>query len=198
MSFKKVGTPFKEFVDVELWKRPGDGHNTVVVRATDSVAGLLYDVRKERALLVRQPRATMIRDNNPQGMILECVAGRFDVDLGPKALLVKEAFEEAGVVITEDDVELLNNGVPMALSAGVLTERAYLGFAEIETDKLVGDDDDVFGAEGEGETIQHVWIPVDILFNSTFEDVRVMALVLYLRLRLMTEQMNALTDQLGI
>lgn len=108
----------------------------LVLRASDSVVGLLIDETNDRVLLVRQLRAPMVREDNLDGAITELTAGRFDVKLGPKALLVKEAREEAGVTLTEEEIELVNLGEPMALSAGILTERCFGGFAIIHPDRI--------------------------------------------------------------
>jgi len=185
-----VRTVHKGFYWLELWDMPGVPYPCEVLRASDSVVGLLYDATNNRVLLVRQQRAPMVREDNPDGSITECVAGRFDVDLGPKALLVKEAMEEAGVEITEDDVFMLNDGVPMALSAGVLTERAYLCFAEIRPDKIE-EGDHARGAD-EGESVTRAWVTVkelDLMVTGKsdqhFEDVRVLTLVQFLMLRLL-------------
>ena len=67
-----------------------------VVYATDSISILLYNPDEKYLLLVRQPRAPMISPDNPEGYLVELVAGRFDVELGAKALAVKEAAEEVG------------------------------------------------------------------------------------------------------
>lgn len=174
----------KGFFTLESHAREGTPHRMLVLRATDSVAGLLYDRTNDRVLLVRQRREAMERSDNPDGFITELVAGRFDVKLGPKALLVKEAKEEAGVTLVEDDVRLLNGGKPMALSAGVLTERCYLAFAEITTD-AVELDERTFGLAEEGEAIGRVWMDaqafVDGLESGAHECLRTFALALYLR-----------------
>lgn len=180
MSFYKTGTPYTGFVKLEHWRRPTDSYDTIVVRASDSVVGLLYDATNDRVLLIRQARAAMIREDNPEGMITECVAGRFDVNLGPKALMVKEALEEASVVITEKDVTVLNQGKPMALSAGVLTERSYVVFAEVHPDQVTGSDDDTFGLASEGESIQRVWVSTSEFLTMVVDEIRVFALQQFL------------------
>lgn len=180
-TLEKTRTIFDGFVKVEGWKA-GMPHETLVIRTTDSVAGLLYDRTNSRVLQVSQQRAAMVRDDNPDGLIIECVAGRFDCDLGPEALLVKEALEEAGVHITEDDVELLNNGKPLALSAGILTERCYLAFAQIEPAMVA--EGERFGLAEEGEDITRLWVDAQLFINGTHDDLRVWAFAQFLKTKL--------------
>lgn len=179
-GFRKTGEPFKGFVTVETWNG-GEPFDTEVLRTTDSVVGLLVDETNERVLLVRQRRAAMVREDNPDGVIVELVAGRFDVDLGPNALLVKEAREEAGVKLNEDDVELVNLGQPMALCAGVLTERCWGAIAFIKTDQI-SEGDEGYGIVQEGESISRVWVPILEFVDPTarHDDWRVWAMAQYL------------------
>ncbi len=152
-----------------------------VLHAPDSVSILLYDNTSDRFRLVRQPRAAMIRPDNPDGMITELVAGRFDGDYTLEQLIIKEVWEEAGIDLPPRNVEILNNGVPMAVSAGATTERAYLAYAWFTPDMIV-DEKKVYGAPGEGEEITPVWIDADTLslMQMDFEDVRVFALIYYI------------------
>lgn len=151
-----------------------------VVRVTDSVSILFYDATNDRVLLVRQPRPAIASADNPEGYITETVAGRFDKNLGVKALAVQEAKEEAGVEIEEDDVLLLNGGRPMALSAGIITEHAYLAFAELNPDRAE-EEERIFGVESEGERISRVWVPTAQFLDGRYccEDLRVFTLRLW-------------------
>jgi len=169
------------FLKVEEWQVPGVPHTNEIVRATDSVTVLLRDIERDRVLLVKQRRVAMCTDENPEGWLTELVAGRFDVDLGPIDLVIKEAQEEAGVTLKREDVRLLNQGEPLALSAGILTERAYLAYATFVPDQLSGDDTDTFGVQTEGEAITRVWMSTNaFLLLYTPEDLRVFALQQYL------------------
>lgn len=193
-SFSLLETVFKGFCKLEKWAATGVDFAMMVLRTSDSVAGLLYDATNDRVLLVRQQRAAMVREDNQDGFITELVAGRFDVNLGPKALLVKEAKEEAGVTITEDDVQLLNNGAPMALSAGVLTERAFLAFAEIHPDKIA-EGDEGYGVGSEGENIGRVWMSAEEFIRATHECVRVLAAAQHLEILRLKAKIGPLTEQ---
>jgi nicotinate (nicotinamide) nucleotide adenylyltransferase len=146
-----------------------------VVRTNDSVCILFYVRDRNKIMLVRQMREAAIRDDNPSGTLVELLAGRFDVNLGVKALAVKEAKEEAGASISEDDVMLLNNGCPMILSGGILTERSYLAYAVINSCQIEHEER-IFGVQSENEAIQRVWLTPEEFREYICEDVRVFAL----------------------
>lgn len=181
MKITKREVLYKGFVCLEKLTVEDLPFNPIIMKTTDSVAVLLFDATNDRVLLVRQERAAMVREDNPDGLITEMVAGRFDVELGPKALLIKESKEEAGVEITEDEMELINGGVPMALSAGVLTERCYGGFAVIHPDKV--SEGEKYGVVVEGETITRVWQSADDFIKGPHEDWRVWAFAQFLAQR---------------
>lgn len=171
------------FARLEAWKVIGSSFEHIVLRATDSVACVLIDRATERVLLVCQRRPAMVRPDNPLGEIVELVAGRFDVKLGPRALAVKEAQEEAGVTLKEEEVELLNGGQPVALSGGILTERSYIAVAYISSADLSGEDHHRFGRKDEGEDIERRWMNLDqfISDDTAHDDVRVWGVAQYLR-----------------
>lgn len=174
------------FYKVETVQIPGEPFVREIVHATNSVNVLFYNLAERYVLLVRQPRLAMASDDNPEGMITETVAGRFDLEIGAKGLIIKEAMEEAGVEVNEDDIEMLNDGLPMALSAGCTTERAYLAICPIDT-SMVEAQERVFGNAEEGEQIQRLFIPFDDLVDYQCEDLRVYTLLLYLVHKLTTE-----------
>jgi 8-oxo-dGTP pyrophosphatase MutT (NUDIX family) len=154
-----------------------------ILRTSDSLSVLFYDPVNRRIILVRQPRESMISQDNPEGLITETVGGRFDVKLGTRALAVKEAKEEIGAEVTEEEVILLNHDRPMALSAGALTEKAYLAFVELKSNQIENEER-LFGLASEGERIRRIYVSVNDLENYICEDVRVFALIQYLLRRL--------------
>ena len=174
---------YEGFVRLEAWRVLGHHFDHIIVRATDSVACILVDTDQQRVLLVRQARPAMIRPDNSSGELSELVAGRFDVDKGPTALIIQEAWEEAEVRLTEDDVIILNGGRPMALSAGVLTERSYLAVAYISSARVLGEDDAVRGVAEEGERIRREWKSLKEFTSdeAVHDDIRVWAAAQYLR-----------------
>lgn len=155
----------------------------------NTVTILLYDRKNRKAALVRQPREAMITDENPGGLITEPVAGMMEPNVSVKALAVKEAWEEARVLITEDDVEVLNQGRPMATSPGTLTEFGYLCYAEFNPD-LMEQGDRESSAEGEDERCRRVLLSEDELRSYVCEDMRAFALIQYLLRKLKSERVN--------
>ncbi len=171
----KKTTIHKGFFELQLVETPHGPRE--VVLATDSVCALFYFRDLRQILLIEQPRLAVMNAANPQGLLLETIAGRFDINLGVKALVVKEAKEEIGAVIAEADVEILNDGEPMYVSAGMTNEKSYLAYVETTSDKIEKQER-VFGVAAEGEAIKRVWIPRDRFISESFicQDGRLFAL----------------------
>jgi len=167
----KIRRVYSGFVNVD--KHPND-HEVVI--ATDSVAIFIYDRDAERVLLITQCRLPMVRPDNPEGLITETPAGRFDIKIGVAGLAVKEVKEEVGVTITEDEVQLLNNGVPLALSPGILTERIYVAYVEVSSSQIEKGER-VFGVPEEGEEIRRVFVPLEKLESMVCDSITTWALV---------------------
>jgi hypothetical protein len=148
-----------------------------VVQTTDSVGFLFVDTKRELALLLSMPRAAMVRRGNSQGMIVEVPAGRRDCKLSLKRLVVKEAIEEAGLLINPSQVKILNGGKPLALSPGILTERMYLAYAELDLGACLKNKRKIFGLKSEGERIQRRVVSFKELECMKFEDLKTYALV---------------------
>ncbi len=143
----------------------------------DSLSLLLYCPARGQILLVRQPRESLLlRKGREHSRITETVAGRFDRGQDPITLAVQEAKEEVGVTLRPEQVQLLNDGVPMAVSAGGATEHAYLAYAEISDDQI-GPSRPHFSAAGEDERIYRIFFNELTLDRRVYEDVRVFALV---------------------
>jgi hypothetical protein len=151
------------------------GRNVEVVRCSNSVAFLVKNTTTNQFMLALQNRAPMINEANESGEILEAAAGRFDIKIGVKGLIIKELLEELGVIANEDEIHLFNNGVPLALSPGVLTEVQYLAYVEID-DSRVDKTKKIFGVHEEGERIIRMFITEDELKKLTFHDMKTFAL----------------------
>lgn len=148
------------------------------VRVTDSVGFLAVDPVRRKAILVSQAREPMMRDDNPEGMLIEITAGRFDIKIGVRGLVVKEAAEELGVTIQKRDVKLLNGGKSLALSPGILTERQYIAYFEADLGERIDDRSQrVFGVEADGERITHRVYTFKQLKRMRFEDMKTLAVV---------------------
>ena len=147
-----------------------------VVVATDSVAFLVYNKDTNELLFASQDRAPMMRQDNPQGAILEVGAGRFDTKIGVRGLVVKELIEELGVTATETEVQVLNNEIPLALSPGVLTERQYLAYVEVTSDRI-DPSKRLYGERKEGEAIVRRFLSLKELSQTQIHDMKTWALL---------------------
>ncbi len=152
--------------------RTDDGKE--VAQVTDAVAVFVYH-RTRGILLIEQDRAAMRGILNEKGTILEVVAGRLDRTTTIHELIIAELEEEAGVVVSEDDI-FFPQDLPLATSPGVSTERMYLAYVEIDDSHLRGSDDDTFGLAEEGERIKRRWTPLDQLRGCYWEDLKSWAL----------------------
>ena len=160
------------------------GHKRHVLHASDSAGLLIYLKDRNAIVLVRQQRAPMVSAENPDGVITELLAGRFDKYETPLQLLAREASEEAGITIDPSQIEILNFGQPLALSAGILDELCWLGYVEISDDQI-DPTSKLFGLHDEGEYIDRIVIPVENLEFLVCEDARVYgAIQWFLRRRL--------------
>lgn len=154
----------------------------VFVQTTDSVAVLIWLVNTSEVIMISQEREAMRRKDNPEAIITETVAGRFDVDLNVVDLAIKEAWEEAGARVEFDQITLLNKGRPVANSAGVLTERTHLVLAKIGSEQI--EEDRIFGAPDEKEQITRHRIPISELAHMTYDSLTSFALVMQFLLQL--------------
>ncbi len=146
-----------------------------------SVGFLIYDPLSDSVILIKQQRTAMISDNNPSGFIMEIPAGRCDRPESVKATIVREAEEEVGAKINEDQVELLNEGVPMAMSPGILDELMYLAFVSLLPGQL--ELERVFGVAEEGEVIIRQLISAEKAHNMVCTDMKTKTLLLDLKRR---------------
>ena len=149
-----------------------------LLRAKDSVSILLFNKESRHIVLVEQARVAMIRDDNPDGLIIELVAGRCDKNMTPQEIAASEAWEEAGVTISPKRIELLNFGIPMAVSAGSTDERAHLMFAEICNADMDWTKE-VFGLASENEVTRRILVPINDLETYECRDIRTFALIQY-------------------
>lgn len=168
----KSNVVYKGFVTV----RKINGRD--VVCTTNSVAFLIADPVHRVALLIWQRREAMRRRGNPRGNIIEVPAGRRDLKTSIKKLVAKEAAEEVGKKLDARKVKLVNRGVPLALSPGVLTERQWLAYYETDLSScLKKGRSRVFGLKAHGERIHRRVVTFDQLERMTFHDMKLFALV---------------------
>lgn len=159
----------------QIWVDPKTNHE--VVECTDSLALLIHIEDQNKFVLLVEERLAMRTEENPTGKIVGLVAGRFDNNQTSMELAVQEAREECGADVSVKQIEFLNHGQPLGLSPGIITERSYLAFAKIHSNQLEADR--IFGLAGENERITRRLVTLEELRNMTYDDIRVMTLVLW-------------------
>jgi len=124
-----------------------------VFMAADAVTVLPYDPVRDRVLLVEQVRASPIARGDHGAWILEPVAGRIEPGHTPEATAIKEAAEEAGLVLRAEDLRLVGDYYP---STGAFSEYVYsfIGLADLP-DGAAG----LGGLAEEGEDIRGHLMP---------------------------------------
>ncbi|MBX4205042.1 MAG: hypothetical protein KW788_02505 [Candidatus Doudnabacteria bacterium] len=157
---------------VRVWKGP-DKHE--IVSSTDSVAFLIHIVDRDLVVFVHQRRAPMVSDKNPTGELLETPAGRFDCALTAEELIAKEAGEEVGATVDPAKVILFNEGIPLAMCPGILTEKQFLGLVRIYSSEIENEER-IFGVDAD-EQIRREFIPVTSLSLLPYDDLKTYALV---------------------
>jgi len=146
-----------------------------------SVGFLIYDPESDSVVLVEQQRTAMISDENPTGLIVEAPAGRCDRPESVKATIARKAEEEVGAKIDENQIEMLNSGVPVAMSPGILDKLMYLAFIRLRQGQL--SPDKIFGIAEEGEVIVRKFIPSNKTRDMVCVDMKTKVLLLDLMRR---------------
>ena len=113
----------------------------------DAVVVILYDVAKDKLLLLEQFRAGAIRASNTPWM-LEFVAGMFDENETPVEVAIRETKEEANIDIT---AQTLSPIMKYLSSPGGMSECIHLYLARFDSSKAVTGS--VHGLDEENEDI---------------------------------------------
>lgn len=116
-----------------------------ILERGDAVAVLPYDPLTDSVLLIEQIRIGAIKSKNSP-WLLECIAGMTDGSDDYEAVVKKEAFEEAGLTLTQLEFMLSYLSSP-----GGTTERLhlYLACADLSHTKS-----GLYGLQSEGEDIK--------------------------------------------
>ncbi len=150
-----------------------DGHIREVLEARDSVAALVYVADRDEVLLVEQTRVPAHSATNPHGQIVELVAGRIDKSLSLDEILLEELIEELGVTATADNIQWMNQREPVTLSAGTITEKAYVAYVEVNSSQ-VDSEDRIYGLAEANERITRRWISREDFLTMVCSDLRVL------------------------
>lgn len=111
----------------------------------DAVVLLPYDPNNDTVVLQEQFRPGALRENEPP-WLLECVAGMFGKDESPIDVGVREALEEANLVIDPADVLPI---MEYFSSPGGTTERIHLYVGKVDSTDAGG----IYGLPEENEDI---------------------------------------------
>lgn len=123
-----------------------------ILERGDAVAVLPYDPVTEQVLLIEQIRIGAIKSKHTP-WLLECIAGMTDGSEDYEAVVKKEAFEEAGLNLTELEFMLSYLSSP-----GGTTERLFLYLAHADLSQM---STGIYGLETEGEDIKTHIMHVD-------------------------------------
>ncbi len=125
------------------------GKSPVLVREIfergDAVVVMPYDPVLDRVVLLEQFRPGMLRSKDSP-WLLEFVAGMFDDNESPEEVAIREAQEEADLLLTPED---LHPVMKYFSSPGGTTECIHMFAATIDSSNVAG----IYGLPEEGEDI---------------------------------------------
>lgn len=109
----------------------------------DVVGVLAHDPKLDRVALVEQFRIGA-RNRHDHPWLIEIIAGMIEPGEQPQEVAVREAYEEAGIRLTN-----VREALRYLASPGASTEEVYIYYAEADLSEVSG----VFGLDEEGEDI---------------------------------------------
>ncbi|KYL36827.1 MAG: ADP-ribose pyrophosphatase [Pseudoalteromonas tetraodonis] len=127
-----------------------------ILERGDAVAVLPYDPVTEQVLLIEQIRIGAIKSKHTP-WLLECIAGMTDGSEDYESVVKKEAFEEAGLNLTELEFMLSYLSSP-----GGTTERLFLYLAHADLSQI---NTGIYGLDTEGEDIKTHIMDLDEAFE---------------------------------
>ncbi|KTD89437.1 NUDIX domain-containing protein [Pseudoalteromonas sp. H71] len=160
VSVKPVKNLYKGFFQVDLYQFEhalfAGGKSKLISREIlergDAIAVLPYDPVSDTVLLIEQIRIGAIKSKHSP-WLLECIAGMTDGSDDYESVVKKEAYEEAGLNLTELEFMLSYLSSP-----GGTTERLHLYLARADLSEV---ESGVYGLETEGEDIKTHVLSVD-------------------------------------
>ncbi|WP_286246142.1 NUDIX domain-containing protein [Pseudoalteromonas sp. MM1] len=153
VSLKAVKSLYNGFFKVDMYEFEhslfNGGTSQLIKREIlergDAIAVLPYDVATQSVLLIEQIRIGAINSRHSP-WLLECIAGMTDGSTDYEGVVKKEAYEEAGLELTELEFMLSYLSSP-----GGTTERLHLYLARADLSQVQSG---VYGLESEGEDIK--------------------------------------------
>nr|WP_206007810.1 NUDIX domain-containing protein [Pseudoalteromonas sp. C8] len=160
VNLKPIKNLYKGFFQVDLYQFEhalfAGGKSKLISREIlergDAIAVLPYDPISDTVLLIEQIRVGAIKSKHSP-WLLECIAGMTDGSTDYESVVKKEAYEEAGLELTELEFMLSYLSSP-----GGTTERLHLYLARTDLSQVKSG---VYGLETEGEDIKTHILSVD-------------------------------------
>lgn len=178
---RKGNVVYDGFFSIRL--TPINGIWREIVEAKDSACVLLVNYKTCQIFLVRQKRAPMISEFNPDGFIIETVAGRMD-ECAVRDNMAREIEEETGISVNPKNIRLINDGCALASTPGMTNEHIFLGIVTVPDDQIPR-----AGKRGglaeEGESTEIVAVSFDDLYSYICEDMKTFALIQTLRIEVL-------------
>ncbi len=113
----------------------------------DAVVVMLYDIEQDSLLLIEQFRPGALRgDDSP--WLLEFIAGMFDENESPEEVAIREAKEEANIILNRDNLRPI---MQYLSSPGGMSERIHLYLASFDSTQI--NNGAVYGLAEEHEDI---------------------------------------------
>ncbi len=162
MDFKVEDFKCSELIDGKFvkpcfatFKLNGEDRDWEIVKASDSVAILIYNQDSNSFVCVKQFRpAVYLQDKSTTGVTLELCAGILDKDLSLEEIASEEIFEECGFEVPASQLAKITS---FYTSVGFAGSKQHLYFAEVNENMRVNAGGGVAGEE----TIEVVEIPLD-------------------------------------
>ena len=147
------------------FKLNGEARDWEIVKASDSVAILIYNQDSDSFVCVKQFRpAVYMQDKATNGVTLELCAGILDKDLSLEEIASEEIYEECGFAV---EASRLRKITSFYTSVGFAGSKQHLYFAEVNENMRVSEGGGVVGEE----MIEVVEIPLDnaneIMYNES-------------------------------
>lgn len=133
-------------------ERSNELSREVVVR-NEAIAGLFYHTEEQKYWFVEQIRIPTLTEENPNGLLVECMAGMVDEGETTEEALIREAKEEIGYSLK--NVKYLST---FYSTPGGCNEKVALFYAELDQQISAGG-----GNLSEGEDIRVVKYSYDEL-----------------------------------
>jgi len=136
------------------FKLNGEDRDWEIVKASDSVAILIYNKDSDSFVCVKQFRpAVYMQDKSTNGVTLELCAGILDKELSLEEIASEEIYEECGFAVEASRLEKITS---FYTSVGFAGSKQHLYFAEVNEAMRVNEGGGIAGEE----TIEVIEIPL--------------------------------------